>query len=195
MQHTLNLLLEIIRIDFFIAFGIFSLIYLIISVFIKKTILENIDNHAISFISFLGIIFLIIWITSIIISYTENSIDEKNYMLNRMFGKYWFGYWAQPLLWILATQLYRFKKISENILFRIVSSFILIISIEQYIILITSLHSDYLPSSYRMHNNADIYPENLIISLLIKITIYLCFSELYRLICLEINKVRIRNFG
>jgi len=73
-----------------------------------------------------------------------------------MFGKYWFGYWVQPLLWVSLTQLLRIKTIRKNVLLRILFSFLLIFSIEKYVIMMVAFHRDYLPSSWTMYNDLSI---------------------------------------
>ena len=147
MKENLILLLQIITVDFFTAFGLYSLFFLIVSIFFKKSFLFKVDEEAKKFISFVGIIYFIIWIIGIIVFYAESNLEEQNSMLNRMFGKYWFGFWLQPIVWFLITQLLRIKRVAKNVFLRMIFSFLLIISFEKYVIIITSFHRDYLPST------------------------------------------------
>lgn len=109
------LLLQILTVDFFTAFGLYSVLFLIISIFTKNSILYKIDEEATNFISFVGVIYFTIWIIGIFVFYFESNAEEQNLLLNRMFGKYWFGIWAQPILWLLITQLLRIKKVYKNL--------------------------------------------------------------------------------
>ncbi|MCD9575066.1 hypothetical protein [Flavobacterium soyae] len=181
MRENILLLLQIITVDFFTAFGLYSILYLIVSIFIKKPILYKIDEEAVKFISLAGVIYFAVWIIGFFVFYAESNPEEKSDMLNRMFGKYWIGYWTQPILWFALTQLLRFKKVSKNALLRIVFSFLLIVSIEQFIIFITSFHRDYLPSSWTMYRDLDIYPSNFFLALLMKIVFFLFFVGIYYL--------------
>lgn len=196
MRKNILLLLQIITVDFFTAFGLYSILYLIVSIFIKKPILYKIDEEAVKFISLAGVIYFTVWIMGIFVFYVENNPEEKSALLNRMFGKYWFGIWFQPILWLALTQLLRFKKVSKNAFLRIVFSFLLLVSIERFIIFITSFHRDYLPSSWTMYRDLDIYPSNFFLALLIKIIFFLFFVGMYYLVKKQIktfSKKRIEN--
>lgn len=182
MKENIILFLQIITVDFFTAFGLYSLLFLFLSIFTKKTFLYKLDKEAKNYISFVGIVYFIVWIVGIFIFYRESNAEEQNSMLNRMFGKYWVGFWVQPILWFSITQLLRIKRIWKNILLRIIFSFLLIISIEKYIIIITTFHRDYLPSSWTMHNDLGIYPSNFLLAVLLKLIMFLLFVGIYYLI-------------
>ena len=182
MKENITLFIEILISDFFIAFGLISLLFLFISIFTKNNLILKTAEESKKFISFVGIIYLLVWIIGIYIFYAESNLEEKNSMLNRMFGKYWFGFWLQPILWFAITQFLRIEKIWKNIFLRIILSFMLIFSIEKYIIIITSFHRDYLPSSFSIENSLDIYPENLYLELITKLIFFLIFVGIYYVI-------------
>jgi molybdopterin-containing oxidoreductase family membrane subunit len=189
MKENIIQILQIITIDFFFAFGLYSILFLIVRIFTKNEILLEIDKHAKKFISFVGLIFFVFWIVGIFTSYFENNADEQNRMLNRIFGKYWFGFWIQPLLWFTITQILRSEKLSKNIFLRIVFSFFLIFSIEKLIILIITFHRDYLPSSWAMYNELEFYPSNIFLGMLLKIILFLIFTWIY-----YFTKNKIKNY-
>lgn len=182
--------LQIIQIDFFISFGLFTILYLFFSIFIKNSTIKKIDEESSQFISFIGIIYLIVWITGLFIQLNILNEEDKTSLLNRMFGKYWFGYWIQPLLWISITQLLRIKAIRKNIILRILFSILLILSIERIIIIITSFHRDYLPSSWTMYSDFQLYPSNIMLSLLLKIILFLTFVGIFHLINKKIKSFK-----
>lgn len=181
MKGNILFLLQTIAIDFFTAFGLYSIFFLFISIFTKNVIISKIDKEATNFITFAGVVYLIVWIIGLFVFYSVSNTEDRTHMLNRMFGKYWFGIWSQPILWFLVTQLLRIKSIYKNIFLRILFSFILIISIERLTIIITSLHRDYLPSSWTMYSDLDIYPPNLFLALVCKIIMLLLFAGIYYL--------------
>ncbi|UUF13765.1 MULTISPECIES: hypothetical protein [Flavobacterium] len=189
MRENILLLLQIITVDFFTAFGLYSILYLIVSIFVKKPILYKIDEEAVKFISLAGVIYFAVWIIGIFVFYAEKNSEEQSAMLNRLFGEYWFGIWSQPILWFALTQLLRFKKVSKNALLRMIFSFLLIVSIERFIIFISSFHRDYLPSSWTMYRDLDIYPSNFFLALLMKIMVFLLFVEIYYLVKIQIKKI------
>jgi hypothetical protein len=182
---------ELILIDFFTAYGLTTILYLVLSIFIKNQLIKQVDEQSNRFISFVGVIYLIVWMISTVIDLSSVDEESKTSLLNRMFGEYWFGFWLQPLLWFSITQLLRFKAIRRNILLRLVFSFFLILSIERIVIIITSFHRDYLPSSWSMYSS--IYPSNILIELPIRISIFLIFVGFFVFINRKINEWKTRN--
>ena len=182
--------LELLILDFFTAFGLYSFLFLILSIFIKKIALYQFDNQVKRFISFVGVLYIIFWVLGTIVYYIDCNPVEKSVMIDRMFGKYWFGIWIQPLFWFALSQIFRIKFLSKNILIRIFASFFLIFSIERLIIIISSFHRDYLPSSWTMYKQLDIYPSNFILSILMKILIFMLFVWLFTFISNKIHQLR-----
>jgi len=182
--------LELLILDFFTAFGLYTFLFLILSIFIKKAIFYNFDEQAKKFLSFVGVLYIIFWFLETIVYYIECNPVEKNEMIERMFGKYWFGIWIQPLLWFVLSQIFRIKLFSKNIVIRIIVSFFLIISIERLVIIIRSFHRDYLPSSWTMYRQLDIYPSNFILSIIMKILIFMLFVGLYTYIVNKVNQLK-----
>jgi molybdopterin-containing oxidoreductase family membrane subunit len=182
--------LELLILDFFTAFGLYSFLFLILSIFIKKIAIFQFDNQAKKFISFVGVLYIIFWFLGTIVYCVECNSEEKNAMIDRIFEKYWFGIWIQPLFWFALSQIFRIKLFSKNILIRIIASFFLIFSIERLVIIISSFHRDYLPSSWTMYRELDIYPSNIILSILMKILIFILFVGLYIFIANKINQLK-----
>jgi len=85
MIQNLNDLLFIISNDFFNSFGIYSILFLILSIFIKKKILYKTDNEVCKLNIFLGIIYFVVWTIAVFISLVNE--ESRTYLLNRMFGK------------------------------------------------------------------------------------------------------------
>lgn len=182
MRENILLLLQIITVDFFTAFGLYTFLFLIVSIVSRKPIIKKIDEEANGFIALAGVIYFTVWIIGIFVFYADSNIEEQTSMLSRMFGKYWFGYWVQPILWVSLTQLLRIRTIRKNVLLRILFSFLLIFSIEKYVIMMVTFHRDYLPSSWTMYSDLDIYPSNFFLMLLAKIIMFLLFVGIYFLI-------------
>lgn len=84
--------------------------------------------------------------------YSANTY-ERFMIWNRMTGPYAVFYWALILCNFLAPQLFWFKKCRTNLLVLfVVSQFVNVgMWLERFIIIVTSLHRDYLPSSWNMY--------------------------------------------
>ncbi len=186
MVEEIIFILNLISQDFFIAFGVFTLLYFLLKIFIKNPILGEIDTESNRFISFIGILYFVIFIYYTTTELMMLNDEQQSVLSHRMFGRYWFGYWLQPMLWLVITQLLRIKRIRENVFIRIIFSFFLIFTIERIVIYVTMLNRDYLPSSWTMYNEFGFYPSNFILALFLKVIVFLVAVYLFRFIRLKI---------
>ncbi len=69
---------------------------------------------------------------------------------NRAFGPYWWAYWTMISCNVISPQLFWFKKIRTNIVAVFILSIFVNIGMwfERFVIIVTSLHRDYLPSNW-----------------------------------------------
>lgn len=84
--------------------------------------------------------------------YSANTYEGFMF-LNRATGPYWWSYWALIFCNGVAPQLLWFKKVRTSPAILFVLSIIINIGmwLERFVIVITSLHRDYLPSSWGMY--------------------------------------------
>lgn len=80
---------------------------------------------------------------------------EQYALLNRITGPYGYVYYLLFFKVLVLTQLFRFRKISDSNTIVALISFLFLIPTEKIIIIFTSLHRDYLPSSWTM-NTTDV---------------------------------------
>jgi hypothetical protein len=169
--------MQIIRIDIFIGFGLYSILYVLITLFKKDIrLLETVDLNSARFIVFSGIIyFLSIIIWTVISVATLHDFDTGR-------TQFWWAPWLQSLLWILITQLFWIKKIRNVKILRVVIAILLIVSFEMYVIIVTSFHRDYVPEiwttrAWTMFNWTT--PSEIILGLTTKIVLFCLLSTLY----------------
>jgi hypothetical protein len=78
----------------------------------------------------------------------SNWFDEKarTSMVAWVFGDHWFSYWVYPITYLLVMQLLWIDAIRRNKIFRVVLALwiLFFLHVELLVILITSLHRDYL---------------------------------------------------
>ncbi|RYD86326.1 MAG: hydrogenase, partial [Sphingobacteriales bacterium] len=67
-------------------------------------------------------------------------------------GPYWWAYWSMMSCNVISPQLFWFKKLRQSIPFSWALSIVVNIGMwfERFVIIVTSLHRDYLPSSWVM---------------------------------------------
>ncbi len=75
---------------------------------------------------------------------------EKYAFMNRAFGPYWWAYWTMVSCNVICPQLFWFKKVRTNVVIVFIISIFVNIGMwfERFVIIVTSLHRDYLPSSW-----------------------------------------------
>ncbi len=83
----------------------------------------------------------------------SGNIYERFMIYNRMTGPYKWFYWSLILCNVLAPQLIWFKRFRKNLVVLFVLSIIVGIGmwLERFVIIVTSLHRDFLPSSWAMY--------------------------------------------
>ena len=83
----------------------------------------------------------------------SGSAFEEYVAFNRAFGPYWWSYWTLILCNIVTVQLLWFRPIRQNIALLWVIATVVNTGmwLERYVIVITSLHRDFLPSSWGMY--------------------------------------------
>lgn len=99
-----------------------------------------------------GSIVGIAYLTEFFIAWYSGNEYEQYTFLNRFIGPYW---WAGCMMYgcnVLMTQLMWFKKIRTNIALSWVLSIVVNVGMwfERFVIIVVSLHRDYLPSSWAM---------------------------------------------
>jgi len=69
---------------------------------------------------------------------------------NRAFGPYWWAYWCMVLCNVITPQFFWFKKIRTNMMVVFILSIFVNIGMwfERFVIVVTSLHRDFMPSNW-----------------------------------------------
>jgi molybdopterin-containing oxidoreductase family membrane subunit len=86
-------------------------------------------------------------------AFYSNNVYEKFVVTNRVLGPYWYVYWGLIFCNILAPQVLWSKRLRTSPAALWVVSLIILVGmwLERYMIVITSLHRDFLPSSWGMY--------------------------------------------
>ena len=99
-----------------------------------------------------GSIVGVAYITELFIAWYSGVEYEQYAFLNRATGPYWWAYWAMMTCNVFSPQFMWFPKLRRSILFSFIISIVVNIGMwfERFVIIVTSLHRDYLPSSWTM---------------------------------------------
>ncbi len=99
-----------------------------------------------------GSIVGVAYITELFIAWYSGVEFEQYAFLNRATGPYWWAYWAMMTCNVFSPQFMWSKKLRTSIAFTFFISIVVNIGMwfERFVIIVTSLHRDYLPSSWTM---------------------------------------------
>jgi molybdopterin-containing oxidoreductase family membrane subunit len=99
-----------------------------------------------------GSIVGVAYITELFIAWYSGVEFEQYAFLNRATGPYAWAYWAMMTCNVFSPQFMWFKKLRTSIMFSFFISIVVNIGMwfERFVIIVTSLHRDYLPSSWSM---------------------------------------------
>ncbi len=99
-----------------------------------------------------GSIVGVAYLTELFISWYSGVEYESYAFINRFSGPYLLSYWAMMTCNVISPQLFWFKKIRTNFTATFILSIVVNIGMwfERFVIIVTSLHRDYVPSSWSM---------------------------------------------
>jgi len=93
------------------------------------------------------------YMTELFISWYSGVEYEHFVLVNRAKGPYWWAYWIMMTANLVSPQLLWIKKLRTNLAFTFFLSIVINIGMwfERFVIVVTSLHRDYLTSSWTMY--------------------------------------------
>jgi molybdopterin-containing oxidoreductase family membrane subunit len=117
--------------------------------YITVSHVENMNKIIIATGSIVGLAY----ITEMFISWYSGVEYEHFALMNRVTGPYWWAYWIMMTCNVISPQLLWIKKLRTNLVFTFLLSIVINIGMwfERFVIIVTSLHRDYLPSSWTMY--------------------------------------------
>jgi len=145
---------------YFVAGAIFSGFAMVLTLLIvTRKVFKLEDYITIYHIELMNIIIIITgsivgiaYITEFFIAWYGMVPAEYYAFYNRATGPYWWAYWSMMTCNVISPQLFWWKKLRTNIVATFVLSIIVNIGMwfERFVIIVTSIHRDYLPSSWSM---------------------------------------------
>lgn len=135
--------------------------------------------------------------TEFFIAWYSGSYWERYIFLNRAFGPYWWSYWAMVSCNLFIPQVFWFKKLRRSPWFVFVISIFVNIGMwfERFVIIVTSLHQDFLSSSWRMYAPTWVEVTILVGSFGLFLTLYLLFARFLPVIAAAETKSILKTSG
>lgn len=133
-----------------------------------------------------GSIVGIAYITELFIAWYSGYLYEQYAFYNRAFGDYYWAYWSMMTCNVLSPQLFWFKKFRRSIFVSFVMSIFVNIGMwfERFVIIVTSLHKDFLVSSWNYFSPTWVDMAIFIGSLGLFFTLFLIFARTFPVIAI-----------
>jgi len=178
-MEDISLVLHLIDLCLFAGYGLYTFVWIVVSLrYRNNSLIKGIDKSANYIAAISGLSYFVLWIIGLWISL--NDPEQGDYLRRRLSGPYAFGIWLPPALLFVASQLLWIPYMQKQKLIRLILGFLLFLSIEKFVIITTSLHRDYLPSSWSMVNEGVFgvggYFFTLIADLFIRLVFYIALS-------------------
>ncbi|MCB0792330.1 MAG: polysulfide reductase NrfD [Flavobacteriales bacterium] len=134
-----------------------------------------------------GSIVGVAYITELFISWYSGVEYESYAFINRATGPYWWAYWSMMTCNVISPQVFWIKKLRTNLTFTFFMSLVVNTGMwfERFVIIVTSLHRDYLPSSWTMFHPTWVDVGTFIGTLGIFFTLYLLFARFFPVVALN----------
>jgi molybdopterin-containing oxidoreductase family membrane subunit len=137
-----------------------------------------------------GSIVTLAYLTEAYVGFYSGNPNEMYVMVNRALGPYSWAYWTMVTCNALVPQLFWFKRVRTSIPVIFILSILINIGMwfERFVIIVTSLHRDFLPSSWAMYMPTVTEVTILLGSFGLFFTCFLVFLRIFPVI--SINEVK-----
>lgn len=172
---------------YFVAGAIFSGFAMVLSLMLIARYVFKLEDYITyahiesmnKVITLTGSIVGIAYITEFFIAWYSGVEYEGYAFINRMFGPYWWAYWAMMTCNVVSPQLFWFRNVRRSLVWTFVLSVVVNIGMwfERFVIIVTSLHRDYLPSSWAMFSPTMYDIGDYIFSFGLFFTLFLLFAK------------------
>ncbi len=137
------------------------------------------------------------YLTELFMAWYSGVQYEQYAFLNRATGPYWWAYVIMMTCNVITPQLFWFKKLRRNLVFTFIVSIFINIGMwfERFVIVVTSLHRDYLPSSWSMYRPTIVEISLFIGTLGIFFTLFLLFIRVFPVIAIAEVKSVLKSSG
>lgn len=177
---------------YFVAGAIFSGFAMVLTLLLITRVLFKLEDYiTIEHMEYMnkviivtGSIVGVAYLTELFIAWYSGVPYEQYAFLNRASGPYWWAYWIMMTCNVISPQLFWFRKIRRNIYATFLLSIVVNIGMwfERFVIIVTSLHRDYLPSSWSYFNPTLVDMGIYLFTFGVFFTLFLLFAKFFPVI-------------
>src|SRR5678816_584330 len=174
---------------YFVAGAVFSGFAMVNTLLIIMRKVSNLEAYiTLQHIELMNIVIMITgsivgvaYITELFVAWYSGVEYEQYAFLNRATGPYAWAYWAMMSCNVFSPQFMWFKRLRTSIMFSFIISIVVNIGMwfERFVIIVTSLHRDYLPSSWAMFSPSIIDIGLYVGTLGLFFTLFLLFAKFF----------------
>jgi len=190
---------------YFVLGALFSGFAMVLTLMIMMRKVMGLENYIlIKHIELMNIILIITgslvgtaYLSELFISWYSGVEYEQYAFLNRATGPYWWAYFCMMTCNVVTPQILWFKKIRTSLMATFVISIFVNIGMwfERFVIIVTSLHRDYLPSSWTMFHPTFVDMGIYIGTIGIFFTLFLLFARFFPVLALNEVKSILKTTG
>ncbi|WP_400193867.1 NrfD/PsrC family molybdoenzyme membrane anchor subunit [Hymenobacter sp. B81] len=177
---------------YFVAGAIFSGFAMVLTLMLITRVVFRLEDYiTLEHIALMNKIMMITgsivgvaYITEFFIAWYSQVEFEQYAFINRATGPYWWAYWAMMTCNVISPQLVWIRRVRYSIPATFVLSIIVNIGMwfERFVIIVTSLHRDYIPSSWAMFSPSWIDIGIYVGTLGLFFTLFLLFAKFFPVI-------------
>ena len=145
---------------YFVSGAVFSGFAMVLTLLLIMRKAMHLENYIhVKHVEYMNIVIIVTgsivgvaYITELFISWYSGVEYEAYAFINRATGPYWWSYWSMMTCNVISPQLFWIKKLRRNLAFTFVLSLVVNIGMwfERFVIIVTSIHRDFIPSSWTM---------------------------------------------
>jgi molybdopterin-containing oxidoreductase family membrane subunit len=144
-----------------------------------------------------GSIVGVAYLTELFIAWYSGYIYEQFAFYNRALGPYWWAYFAMMTCNVVSPQFFWVKSLRRNVLVTFILSIVVNIGMwfERFVIIVTSLHRDFLPSSWAYYSPSWVEVGDYIFTFGLFGTLYLIFMRVAPVVAIAEVKSILKTSG
>ena len=190
---------------YFVSGAVFSGFAMVLTLMLIMRKVMRLENYVtVKHVEYMNIVIIvtgsivgIAYITELFISWYSGVEYESYAFINRFSGPYAIAYWTMMTCNVVSPQVFWIKKLRRSLGFTFVMSIIINIGMwfERYVIIVTSLHRDYVPSSWTMFSPTFVDIGVFIGTIGIFFTLFLLFARFFPVLALNELKTILKTSG
>ncbi len=190
---------------YFVSGAVFSGFAMVLTLLLIMRKVMKLENYiTIKHVEYMNIVIIVTgsivgvaYITELFISWYSGVEYESYAFINRFSGPYLWAYWSMMTCNVISPQMFWFKKLRTNLTFTFIMSIVVNIGMwfERFVIIVTSLHRDYVPSSWSMFHPTWVDIGVFIGTIGIFFTLFLLFARFFPVLALNELKSILKSSG